>query len=127
MIGTGAKTLCLESKLQLCLRKDCSACCCCLSIGLLSFSIRESRALVDTFNDDEEDEEEEADEEEEEDDEDDVEGEIVPSGMIGGSPSPNVTRSLGGGIPNHPPSPCPHTYIIPFDVTAELQPEPQAI
>ena len=88
---------------------------------LLSFSIIELRAFADPFDDDDDDDDED------EDDDEDVDGEIEPSGMIGGSPSPNITRSLGGGIPNHPPSPSPHTYIIPFDVTAVLHPEPQAI
>ena len=85
---------------------------------------------VNSFNEDVDDDEEQAvDEEDEEDDEedDDEEEEIEPSGLRGGSPSPNITKSLGGGIPNQPPSPCPHTYIHPDEVTAELHPEPQAI
>lgn len=85
---------------------------------------------VNSFNEDVDDDEEQAvDEEDEEDDEedDDEEEEIEPSGLTGGSPSPNITKSLGGGIPNQPPSPCPHTYIHPDEVTAELHPEPQAI
>lgn len=87
---------------------------------------------VNSFNEDVDDDEEQAvDEEDEEDDEEDddeeEEEEIEPSGLTGGSPSPNITKSLGGGIPNQPPSPCPHTYIHPDEVTAELHPEPQAI